>query len=155
MAAPVKKSNYAAVLRKAMKSTSQRLDKALQATAIEGITRMINLTPVDTGAAKYHWFIRVQPTENFNKEAVDGSGALPIARAKRDVKLFRTTMVLFLVNSAPYFKYLEDGSSTQAPNGVVGITRASMHLIWDAAIKVAFSKDARTAKRGVDTFIGP
>lgn len=155
MAVTKKASTYTKVLRKAQKETAIRLDKALQATAVEGITRMINLTPVDTGAAKYHWFVRARPNENFNKENVDGSGKLPIARAKRDVKLFRTIMILYLVNAAPYFKYLEDGSSKQAPNGIVGITRASLHLVWQAAIKVAFSRNARTAPSGQVDLVGP
>jgi len=121
------------------------------------VTQMINLTPVDTGAAKFHWFLRGNPDENFNKESVDGSGAKPIARAKRDVKLFRIGMTVFLVNAAPYFKYLESGSSKQAPGGVVNIVRAKMQHIWQAAVKVAYSKDPRTAPSGSgqDYFVGP
>ena len=144
----VKKSNYSAVLKKTQRETGKRLDKALQAIAIEAISRMIDRTPVDTGAAKYHWFIRRLPEELFNKENVDPSGALPKARAKRDVKLFRIKDIVWLVNSAPYFKYLEDGSSTQAPNGVVAITRAGLEHRWNAALRAAFSQDPRAAPSG-------
>ena len=79
-----RKGNYATVLKKVQRETPLRLTKALQATAIEGINRLIDRTPVDTGAAKYHWFVRPLPDEKFDKDRTDPSGAQPKAGAKRD-----------------------------------------------------------------------
>ena len=115
--AAIGRSNYKQVLKKVERETPQRLSKALQATAIEGINRLVDRTPVDTGAAKAHWFVRLQPDENFDKERTDPSGTKAKAQAKRDVKLFRIGQTVWLVNSAPYFVYLENGSVKQAPNG--------------------------------------
>lgn len=140
-----RKSNYKSVLKKVERETKGRLDKALQATAIEAINRLIDRTPVDTGAAKFHWFVRVMPDERFEKELTDPSGAQPKARAKRDVKLFRIGQIVWLVNSAPYFKYLEAGSSQQAPQGIVAITLAEMNLLWKKSIQAAFSRDYRAS----------
>jgi hypothetical protein len=138
-------STYKQVLKKTERETHQRLNKALQNTAIEGINRLVDRTPVDTGAAKFHWFMRLVPDEKFDPTRVDPSGEQPKKGAKRTAKLFRIGQIVYLVNSAPYFKYLEHGSSKQAPQGVVAITLAEMNLIWQKEIKVAFSKDVRAS----------
>jgi hypothetical protein len=140
-----RKGNYATVLKKVQRETPLRLTKALQATAVEGINRLVDRTPVDTGAAKFHWFVRALPDEKFDKERTDASGAQPKSRAKRDVKLFRIGQTVWLVNSAPYFIYLEHGSSKQAPSGVVAITFAEMQLLWQKNIQAAFSRDIRSS----------
>jgi len=135
------RSNYKEVFKKVKAETPKKIDKALQDTAVETISKMIDRTPVDTGAAKYHWFIRGLPSERFDKERVDPSGAQPKARAKRDVKnLFRLGLKVWLINSAPYFIYLERGSSTQAPQGVVAITMQEVAMIWKKHLKTAISK---------------
>ena len=134
------KSNYKSVLKKVKAETPKKIDKVLQDTAVEVIGKMIDRTPVDTGAAKYHWFVRALPSERFDKERVDPSGQLPKARAKRDVKLFKVGTKVWLVNSAPYMIYLERGSSTQAPQGVVAITMAEVAAIFKKHIKTAISK---------------
>jgi len=143
-----KKSNYKEVLGKAEKDMRKRLSSALQNTAIEAIGRLANRTPVDTGAARFHWFVRALPDENFDKTRVDPAGDLAKQRAKRDVKLFTIGQIVYLVNAAPYFQYLEAGSSTQAPNGVVAITLAEMDLLWSKEVKAAFSIDPRTSPSG-------
>jgi hypothetical protein len=143
--AAIGRSNYKQVLKKVERDTPLRLSQALQATAIEGINRLVDRTPVDTGAAKFHWFVRPLPDERFDKERTDPSGAQPKSRAKRDVKLFRIGQTVWLVNSAPYFVYLEHGSSKQAPNGIVAITLAEMQLLWQKAVQVAFSRDPKSS----------
>lgn len=134
------KSNYKEVFKKVKAETPKKIDKVLQDTAVEVIGKMIDRTPVDTGAAKYHWFIRLVASERFDKARVDPSGTLPKGRAKRDVKLFRAGKLVWLVNSAPYMKYLENGSSTQAPQGVVAITMAEVAAIFKKNIKTSISK---------------
>lgn len=137
------RSNYAVVLKRVQKENHLRLDKALQATAVETIGRMIDRTPVDTGAAKYHWFVRPLPDEGFDKARVDPSGQQPKQRAKGDVKLFRIGMMVWLVNSAPYMTYLEQGSSKQAPAGVVNITLAEVDFIWRRQIDASYGHAAK------------
>ena len=80
--AAIGRSNYKQVLKKVERETPQRLSKALQATAIEGINRLVDRTPVDTGAAKFHWFVRRVPDERFDKERTDPSGAKPKAQGE-------------------------------------------------------------------------
>lgn len=132
--------NYKAVLEKAKLRTADRLNAALQETALSTATRLIDRTPVDTGAAKFHWFVRAAPSESFDKERTDASGQQPKQRAKADVKGFKIGSILWLVNSAPYFTFLEHGSSQQAPAGVVAITIAEIPLLWRRFVQAAFRR---------------
>jgi len=132
------KSNYKAVLKKVKAETPKRIDKGLQATVVDAATRMIDRTPVDTGAAKYHWFVRQSPFERFDKDHVDPSGQQPKQRAKRDAKLIHAGVTIWIVNSAPYFIFLENGSSKQASSGVVAITVAEMAFLYRKNMSIAF-----------------
>ena len=143
MALAGRASTYKQVLKKVERQTPQRLTKALQNTAVETINRLIDRTPVDTGAAKFHWFVRPLPYERFDPARVDPSGSKPKTDARRDVRLFRIGQTVWLVNSAPYFVYLEQGTSTQAPQGIVAITFAEVNLLWQKEIQAAFSRDFR------------
>ena len=143
MALAGRASTYKQVLKKVERVTPLRLSKALQNTAVETINRLIDRTPVDTGAAKFHWFVRALPYERFDETRTDPSGSRPKTDAKRDVRLFRIGQTVWIVNSAPYFVYLEHGSSKQAPSGVVAITFAEVNLLWQKEIQAAFSRDFR------------
>lgn len=137
------KSTYRAVLRKAELDTIKRLDGAFQRTTIVAINRMIDLTPVLTGAAKYHWFVRPLPDEKFDKTQTDLSGQKPKSRAKRDIKLFRAGQFVWLVNSAPYFEFLDKGSSAKRPEGITAIVKAEVPHTWDKEIQTSFYRDPK------------
>ena len=136
------RSTYRSVLKRVSSSTPKKLNKVMQDVVLTTANKLIDRTPVDTGAAKYHWFLRAQPDEKFDKTRTDKGGALPKARAKRDVKLFKVGHTVFIVNAAPYFKYLENGSSAQAPSGVVAITIVELSPLYKDLFKVTFSKPA-------------
>ena len=135
--------NYKQVFATTKKGLARALNTGLQETALDAISRMIDRTPVDTGAAKGHWFARGTPTETFDKDKVDKDGARTKARAKRDLKPVRVGDRVYLVNSAPYFIFLEGGSSNQAPSGVVAITLAEMGLLYRRNLKVALSQELK------------
>lgn len=136
------RSTYKEVLRRVGRGVPKKFDKVTADTVLITTNKLIDRTPVDTGAAKYHWFLRALPDEKFDKNRTDKGGALPKARAKRDIKLFKIGHPLYIVNAAPYFKYLENGSSDQAPSGVVAITLAELDHVYQDMFKVTFSKPA-------------
>jgi len=138
-----KQSNYKHVFATTKQGIKRALNTGLQETALEAISRMIDRTPVDTGAAKAHWFARGTPTESFDKEKVDKAGNQTKARAKRDLKQVRVGDRVYLVNSTPYFFRLEQGSSDQAPAGVVAITLAELGLIYRRNLKVTFGQELK------------
>lgn len=138
-----RQSNYKQVFATRKKGLNRALNTALQATALDAISRMIDRTPVDTGAAKAHWFARGTPTESFDKDKVDKSGGATKTRAARDLKRVRIGDRVYLVNSAPYFFWLEQGTSDQAPSGVVTLTLAEMGLLWRRNLKVSFGQEMK------------
>lgn len=135
--------NYRQVFATAKKGLARALNTGLQETALEAISRMIDRTPVDTGAAKAHWFARGQPSAGFDEDRVDKEGGPTKARAKRDLKAVRVGDRVYLVNSAPYFFMLERGSSDQAPSGIIAITLAEMKLIYRRNLKVALTSELK------------
>ena len=137
------KSNYKHVFATVKQGLKRALNTGLQETAYDAISRMIDRTPVKTGAAKAHWFARGSPAESFDKETTDKAGGRTKDRAKRDLKSVRVGDRVYLVNSAPYFVFLEMGSSQQAPAGVVTITLAEMGLLYRRNLKVAISQELR------------
>ena len=147
-----KEGNYKAILKKAKRDMDTRLSKALQSMVLVAVEQLVELTPVDTGAAKFHWFVRALPSEQFDKERVDPEGQLAPRRAKRDVKLFRIGQTVYVVNAAPYFKYLETGTSKQAPLGIVNVVQARLQAsgLWPKMVEAAFSKDPRLDPSGSD-----
>lgn len=149
MAAKAKQGNYKAVLNKTAKDMKTRMANAKASLTLEAVGLLVDLTPVDTGAARFHWFVRGLPDEQFDKKRVDPIGELAKNRAKRDIKtLAKIAETIYIVNSAPYFKYLEDGSSSQAPNGVVAMVRSAIEARWPKHVETAFSQDPRVAPSG-------
>jgi hypothetical protein len=134
------RGQYAKVLKKVSLDVPKRIKAGLEMTIIETMNRLIERTPVDTGAAKYHWFIRTLPNEKFDKTKVDKTGTAARQRAKQDVKRLTVGTRIYMVNSAPYFFYLEHGTSQQAPAGVVTITYAEMGLLFKRNIKASFGQ---------------
>jgi hypothetical protein len=133
-------STYAKVLRKVQFELPKRALTAYQGTALRAVKLMIDRTPVDTGAAKYHWFLRkTAHRPRWSPENTDPSGSAAKSRAREDVLQFKTGQQINILNSAPYFQYLEGGWSQQAPHGIVAITLAEIPSIWKRVALVSFS----------------
>ena len=75
-----------------------------------------------------------------NEEAVgpiariDPSGAETVAEIKAGIPGHTVGNIFYLTNSLPYANRIENGWSTQAPVGVVGLTVASFEVIVEEAI---------------------
>ena len=130
--------HYKAAIARAQSLIDRAVDEGLQGTLVELVARVVPRTPVATGAAKYHWFIRGVPDESFDKANTDTSGAAAIARARGDAASISAGATVWVLNSAPYSPLLEAGSSTQAPNGFLGITQAEAVPIFERAMRRAF-----------------
>ena len=85
-------------------------NKIFRGTALDLFGKIILRTPVDTGRAKGNWGAGLNRPGN-------GSVSGTVATAKIGNSLF-------LTNNLPYIKVLEEGSSTQAPQGMVKVTVA-------------------------------
>tara|TARA_R110000744_G_scaffold66907_6_gene136694 strand:- start:320 stop:682 length:363 start_codon:yes stop_codon:yes gene_type:complete len=106
--------SFAGDLQKFAKSTNLEIETVVRKVAFDIYKGITQKTPVDTGRAKANWNIGLGAIDyTIRKEnkfiAVPprkGTGKKPI----------------FITNSLPYINALENGSSTQAPNGMVNLT---------------------------------
>lgn len=101
-------------LTKFAKSMNIELETVVRKLAFEVYKGVTQKTPVDTGRAKANWMlgygsINSRITNNTTFSLVQppkGSGKRPI----------------YITNNLPYISKLENGSSKQAPNGMVNLT---------------------------------
>jgi len=74
-------------------------------------------TPVDTGRARGNWQLTIDDPAVLEKYS-----DRPIEEGMATLKTLGIFQVVFITNNVPYIVYLEKGSSSQAPNGMVEIT---------------------------------
>ena len=104
------------------KTTGIALDKAVRTIAFDAFAIVTRKTPVDTGRAKGNWNISVGTPDKSINEAATSTGKGKPARNTMNVKKGDGMKPIFITNSLDYIHDLEDGTSTQAPRGMVAIT---------------------------------
>lgn len=99
----------------------------VQKVAMEAFKRVIFRTPVDTGRARANWGCTIgKPRAPMQIESIDKSGSATTAAMAATVQGMKGDGSVFLVNNLPYIHELEKGSSTQSPQGMVGVTLIEM-----------------------------
>lgn len=101
--------------------------------ALEGLKRVVNRTPVDTGRARGGWQVGRTDSDNDNGN-IDGGGSSTVAAGLSIVNKITIpfgTIVIF--NNVEYIVFLEEGSSGQAPQGMVDVTILELKRIAEAA----------------------
>ncbi len=103
--------------------------KRTKVTTVEKVcmqltTSVVMRTPVDTGRARGNWQPSLDSIASGTTDRTSKAGASVIRNAKTEAKQAHGRR-FFLVNNLPYIKKLEDGSSNQAPAGMVAVTVAA------------------------------
>lgn len=120
--------DLASKMRQASKNFQQNKDRLLIRAAVVTANTIIDMTPVDTGRAASNWVMSfggpysgmLEPyfpgyrgtTAEENREAAKNLLA-------KNAKGFQDGLVIYITNNVPYIKDLEDGTSRQAPYGMV------------------------------------
>ena len=90
--------------------------------ALAALNSVVLKTPVDTGRARANWQAGPTPGE-LVLEIEDTAGAATLTRetpkVQAGVRAFKPYVVW---NNVEYINFLEDGSSKQAPQGMVALT---------------------------------
>lgn len=100
---------------------------------LEGIKRLVNKSPVDTGRFKGNWGLSIAQIDTTTTETVDKNGGPTIARAQGSLAAYSAQEgfpMIYLQNNLPYAERLEDGWSKQAPGGMVALTVAELAALW-------------------------
>lgn len=91
-------------------------------TALDLFTRIVMLTPVDTGRARASWRVGIGAPDT--SVAPEGQGGDAVGPAAARLNTVRVRDVTYITNSLPYIEALENGHSRQAPNGMIRMALA-------------------------------
>jgi len=86
------------------------------------VGKIIVRTPVDTGRLRGNWITTVNNPSTRQLSDKDKSGRKAVGFAKETSKAFKLGESLFMVNNLPYVGPIENGSSQQAPSGMVKVS---------------------------------
>jgi hypothetical protein len=90
-----------------------RTEQLMKSASIEFFRQVIIVTPVDTGRARYGWYITVgEPSKIVPNE---GKYKVPDINSHSKFTQFTVKDKLFITNNVPYITELNNGSSKQAP----------------------------------------
>lgn len=110
---------FAADLNKLCKRAGDKAEMVVRKTALELQSGMIERSPVDTGRFKSNWTCGVGAVNTDTSAAprTDAEG-----RTRTVLEGWKPGQTIFLTNSLPYARRLENGWSKQSPNGMVRLT---------------------------------
>jgi len=119
--------------------TQLRVMRSVSTGVFRGV---VNKTPVDTGRARGSWRIGIGAPDlsmlppmprltgaDRTRKALSGNRAMATAEALKQLDKLRSLSkgdLVFITNSVPYVRYLEEGHSRQAPRGIVSVTLAEV-----------------------------
>jgi len=86
------------------------------------------------GHARANWSHSIGALVNQEFKEIDATGGASIDRIISSVPIKAAGKVHYIQNSLPYMQALEDGHSSQAPNGMVALTETEFHDYIQKAI---------------------
>jgi hypothetical protein len=128
--------NGPSFIRQLDKASDEAGDLSLQfqkRIALEGLKRVVQRTPVDTGRARGGWQV-ARSDNDVDTGQRDGSGASTVSAGLSIIN--RVTIPfgeIVIFNNVRYIVFLEEGSSGQAPQGMVDVTLRELQLIAEQA----------------------
>lgn len=103
--------------------------EATKKVAMELLSRVVMKSPVDTGRFRGNWTVSLNAPDISVTDGVDPSGGATIARGSSVITGMREPQVVYVSNNLPYAQRLEEGSSKQAPAGMVAVTLAELSVM--------------------------
>lgn len=112
---------FARELKSATGQVSKAMNRTWKRSVVQAFTNVIQMTPVDTGAARNSWLLGQQNDGAIGETRLTINGQ----------KIPDIGGTLLLYSNLPYIEPLETGWSTQAPQGMVKVTVNR----WPAIVK--------------------
>lgn len=92
--------------------------------AFDVFTAIVKKTPVDTGLARNSWKMGIN---NIVPAGIGSKGRTDTTAAQLEkLARFKIGRDIIIINNVPYIVFLEDGSSKQAPVGMVRLSIAEV-----------------------------
>lgn len=98
------------------------MEKVFRGTALSLFGKVILRTPVDTGRLRVNWQTDINKPASGTLTITDKSGVKAIQQASTEAIKAKLGDSIYMVNNLPYAEVIENGSSTQAPQGMVKVT---------------------------------
>ena len=90
--------------------------------ALDLLRRIVLRTPVDTGRARGNWQTSLGPSANSQLDIFDVNGGGTISRGAAVIGGAQPFGLMTIFNNVDYIRFLENGSSQQAPSGMVSVS---------------------------------
>lgn len=96
--------------------------------ALDLFTKIIVKTPVDTGRARGNWQITINAPATGVIDVTGGksSGDGALTAGSKKISSVKGFVTIFITNNVDYIGFLEEGSSDQAPKGMVALSIAEV-----------------------------
>lgn len=111
--------SFQAKFRRLLDKAGANAELVVRKSVLELQTMMIERSPVDSGRFKSNWQAGLGTT---NTETSAAAGSDAESRTLAVLEGWRPGQTIFLSNSMPYAKRLEEGWSKQAPAGMVRLS---------------------------------
>ena len=115
----------------AKKLVPQQVTLLQKKIILEALRRIVMKTPVDTGRAKGNWQVTIGAATEQALLTTDADGSETIAAGLAVVAQIPPYSVVWISNNVTYIEFLEDGSSQQAPEGMVALTIAELQTMFE------------------------
>ncbi|MEN6306679.1 MAG: HK97 gp10 family phage protein [Anaerohalosphaeraceae bacterium] len=102
---------------------------------LEALKRLVMKTPVDTGRARGNWQVTIGRPATAAIEAVDKSGGETIKKGLAAIADMPPYQVVWISNNVDYIEFLEDGTSRQAPEGMMSLTLEELKVMFSKAVE--------------------
>ncbi len=116
----------AALRRLAEREISAAVAEASRGLALAVLEGVVARTPVRRGRARANWQAGVGRPPEAVLDETDKDGRSTVARCRIAIARARPFETIWIVNNLPYIGVLEQGSSRQAPRGMVAATLAAL-----------------------------
>lgn len=127
--------SFASDIARLVDQTEAKVDLMVRKIGLELFSRVIMRTPVDEGRARANWQVAINSIPSGTLDLNDKEGSATINAADAAMAGLRAGDTIYLANNLPYIQKLEDGSSKQAPAGMVGL---AVQDFQDIARQVGF-----------------
>jgi hypothetical protein len=94
--------------------------------AADLLRRIVFRTPVKTGRARGNWQVNSGPALEQSIPETDKNGAKTVSRGMTSISSAQPYGLITLFNNVNYIRFLEGGSSQQAPSGMVSLSVAEV-----------------------------
>jgi hypothetical protein len=111
--------SFSGDIKKFTAKTEDVAEKTIRGTALSIFSQIVLRTPVDTGRLRGNWQTDLNNVKQVEIERVDQSGSAAIREASEETGKYRLGDFITMSNNLPYAEPIENGSSDQAPTGMV------------------------------------